>query len=141
LNWLAAAPSPLSYADSAPTDRDADGIPDTWEIAHDLDMYDATDAAKDFDGDGVNNLAEFQLGSDPFDPKDGFAATVTWTADSPTLQFNAAPDVTYRIEFRDSLTEGAWQTLSTFGPFASGQSVSMPIIADGASQRFYRIAK
>ncbi len=141
LNWTAAAPSPLVFANGDVTDRDADGIPDIWEVAHGLDMYDPNDAALDFDGDGSTNLTEFQSGGDPFDPSDGFMAEVAWTVDAPVLQFNASIGVTYRIEFRDSLNEGTWQTLSTLGPFDSAHVVSAPILADGKSQRFYRIAK
>jgi hypothetical protein len=141
LNWTAAAPSPLAFANGDATDRDADGIPDLWEVAHGLNMYDPNDAALDYDGDGANNLAEFQSGGDPFDPHDGFMAEVAWTADAPVLQFNASIGVTYRIEFRDSLNEGTWQKLSTLGPFDSARVVSAPILADGRSQRFYRIAK
>lgn len=141
LNWFAAAPTPLAFANGEAIDRDADGIPDVWEIAHGLDLFDPTDAAKDFDGDGLSNLAEYRVNSDPRDPNDGVLAAVTWTANAPALEFTAAVGVTYRIEFRDSLTEGAWQTHSTVGPLNATQTVTMPILADGQSQRFYRIAK
>jgi hypothetical protein len=141
LNWTAAAPTPLLFTNSEPTDRDIDGIPDVWEIAHGLDPYDPTDAVKDFDGDGLSNLVEFQMATDPNDPKDGFAAEITWTANAPSLEFTASVGVTYRVEFRDSLTEGAWQTHSTIGPLNSTQTATIPILADGRSQRFYRIAK
>jgi hypothetical protein len=49
--------------------------------------------------------------------------------------------VTYRIEFRDTLNEGAWQTHSIVGPLAAPQTISTPILVDGKAQRFYRIAK
>src|SRR5262249_48966952 len=46
-------------------DRDNDGMPDDWEIAHGLNPDDPSDAAADPDGDGLTNLQEFQLGTDP----------------------------------------------------------------------------
>lgn len=141
LNWTAGAPSPLVFANGEATDRDADGIPDIWEVAHGLDMFDNSDASQDFDADGVSNLAEFLAGTDPFDAKDGFLAELTGTPNAPTLEFNASAGVTYRVEFRDSLSEGAWQLHATFGPFDSGRVVTTPILVDGKSQRFYRIAK
>lgn len=55
-------------------DSDADGIPTVWEEKYNLDPYDATDAAKDNDGDGYSNLVEYQGGYDPTDPKSHPAA-------------------------------------------------------------------
>ena len=45
-------------------DDDNDTIPDSYEIAHNLDPFDPDDTDDDPDGDGVNNLAEFQQGTD-----------------------------------------------------------------------------
>jgi hypothetical protein len=48
--------------------RFGDGIPDSWKIAHGLDVNDPTVASQDPDGDGLTNLQEFQLGTDPNNP-------------------------------------------------------------------------
>jgi hypothetical protein len=48
--------------------RFGDGIPDAWKIAHHLDVNDPTVASQDPDGDGLTNLQEFQLGTDPNNP-------------------------------------------------------------------------
>jgi len=45
-------------------DRDGDGMPDGWELAHGLDP-DSDDAGLDPDGDGLTNLQEYQKGLDP----------------------------------------------------------------------------
>ncbi|MFL5262414.1 MAG: PKD domain-containing protein [Anaeromyxobacteraceae bacterium] len=46
-------------------DADCDGMPDAWEIAHRLNPFFAGDALLDPDGDGLTNLQEFLLGTDP----------------------------------------------------------------------------
>ena len=48
-------------------DWDADGMPDDWEIKYGLNPW-VNDANIDSDGDGLTNLEEYQLGTDPFNP-------------------------------------------------------------------------
>src|SRR5262249_11385266 len=50
---------------TAPEDRDADGLPDTWERAHGLDPRDPSDARSDHDRDGYTAIEEFLNGTDP----------------------------------------------------------------------------
>ncbi len=46
-------------------DTDGDGIQDDWEVENGLNLLDATDGTGDIDNDGLDNLTEFQLGTDP----------------------------------------------------------------------------
>ena len=46
-------------------DADCDGLPDDWEIAHGLNPGWAGDALLDLDGDGLTNLQEYALGTNP----------------------------------------------------------------------------
>lgn len=46
-------------------DKDADGIDDAWELQHGLNPNDGGDADADLDGDGLTNLDEFVLLTDP----------------------------------------------------------------------------
>ncbi|VAW08976.1 hypothetical protein MNBD_ACTINO01-544, partial [hydrothermal vent metagenome] len=54
-----------SISVSVITDTDADGMDDQWEIAHGLDPLDSSDGSEDPDGDGLQNLREFEAGTDP----------------------------------------------------------------------------
>jgi hypothetical protein len=49
-------------------DLDTDGLGDDYETANGLDPADPTDAAQDSDGDGLTNLQERDLGTDPQNP-------------------------------------------------------------------------
>lgn len=46
-------------------DRDADGMPDWWELHYGLDPDDASDASRDADGDFLVHRREYELGLDP----------------------------------------------------------------------------
>ncbi len=48
-------------------DTDNDGMPNTWEAEHDLDVFDPEDADDDPDNDGLTNLEEYNSSTDPFD--------------------------------------------------------------------------
>jgi len=54
------------YPDDA--DSDDDGIPDGWEMDHDLNPRNPVDAWLDPDEDGLTNLEEWQNGTDPYAP-------------------------------------------------------------------------
>jgi len=45
-------------------DTDSDGLPDSWEIAH-FGNITSRNGTGDPDGDGLTNLQEYQLGTDP----------------------------------------------------------------------------
>jgi len=68
----------LDFKDAFPDDpnyhldSDGDGLPDAWEVSHNLSAYDSSDAIEDADSDGLNNTYEFQLGTNPeVDDTDG----------------------------------------------------------------------
>jgi hypothetical protein len=48
-------------------DSDQDGMPNLWETENGFDPDDAADASQDADGDGLSNLQEYLLETDPFE--------------------------------------------------------------------------
>jgi parallel beta-helix repeat protein len=53
--------------DVTPIDVDGDGLPDGWELEHFGDLNES--ANDDYDDDGFLNLDEYNVGSDPSDPR------------------------------------------------------------------------
>jgi hypothetical protein len=106
----------VPYALNTAGDFDGDGIPDTWEIAHNLDPNDATGtqgATADTDYDGLNTFGEyaFVLNLTASDAKD---AATTSTAINPadgkrylTLTYRKrlnATGLTYTVQTSSDLT-------------------------------------
>jgi len=113
------------------TDNDFDGMPDQWEALHDLNASDPTDAGHDADGDGLSNLQEYGLGTNPLlrdtdgdgmgdgdeaqagtDPLSATDVFKIVAADGEegyvfAVTWNAKAGRTYRIEATDNL-QGEW---------------------------------
>ncbi len=113
----------------------------------------------DPDFDGLNNLAEYVLGGNPTIPSASVKPGYSIPAGFGTLTFNhnlLATDVALRIEARDFLTLGNWQTIATLpiGGTSWSTSPGVTVTENGSggviandsvgpatqSQRFLRLA-
>jgi len=76
-----------------PNDADGDGMTDEYESVLGLDPNDPDDALEDPDGDNLNNLQEFELGTDPFsDDTDGDGLKDGREVELGTLAFDPDTD-------------------------------------------------
>jgi Lamin Tail Domain/CotH kinase protein/Bacterial TSP3 repeat len=136
-NWHAGAPTPGDTS----ADRDGDGLPNDWEVAHSLNPDNPADAALDSDGDGLSNFQEFLCGTDPQDKTSflGFDSTTCSNA-VVILCFTAVADRSYSVQYRDSLSTGLWQNLTNISaePFTRQMTISDPFDG-GISNRYYRL--
>jgi hypothetical protein len=65
-NWRAGTPTPGAVSVTmVDVDTDGDGLPDLWEDARLLNRQNPNDAGQDADGDGLSNLQEYWMGTDP----------------------------------------------------------------------------
>ncbi|MCX8157486.1 MAG: lamin tail domain-containing protein, partial [Verrucomicrobiae bacterium] len=139
INWRADIPSPGPAA--APLDIDNDGIPNAWELAHGLDPFNPLDAQVDSDGDGLSNYQEYLAGTNPFDARSSLKLLLAPASGAPgqlRLNFEAAPDRSYRLEQATRLLPADWQVLTNISAAPTNRQFSLPV-APAAGQRYFRL--
>ena len=96
-------------------DLDGDYLPDSWEREFLGGV--STGGLEDFDGDGFTNEEEWVAGTNPARLDSALWVTdVVWKVGGEMeISWSGIAGKTYAIQFRGSLTEGDWATLSTHG--------------------------
>ena len=138
-NWIAAAPGPGAASVVNP-DRDGDGMPNTWEDQYGLNPDDLADAALDSDGDSLTNLQEYLAGTDPRDPASRLQFdSVSAASTTVTLQFRAAADRSYTVQYRDEVHDGPWTKLRDVAEPSARVIIIDDALPPGVPQRYYRL--
>jgi hypothetical protein len=101
-----------------PADQDLDGLGDSWEQRYFGSTRNAF-YSDDPDGDGVNNLAEQTMGSDPTDARSFLRLDITEGRERVHLEWASAEDRAYTIE-------GA-KELGRFEPLQEGILATPPL--------------
>jgi hypothetical protein len=133
---LDALPGEVTFASVAPMrqDLDLDGLDDKWESEFFGDpkfaYYDDDD-----DKDGLNNLIEQAVGSDPTDGKSNFQLVTVREPKRLLLRWSSFRDRTYTVEGSDDLRR--FQALKT--GIAATPPANTFELPTGEKQAFYRI--
>ena len=94
----------------------------------------------DPDGDGQDNLTEFTAGTEPLDATSLFRASVSAGAVGEMhIMFTAQPDRAYTVQFKDALTDPAWQKLVDVVAAATAREIDVTDSIATSIQRFYRV--
>ncbi len=137
-NWILAAPSPGVDTQPPVFDRDFDGIPNDWEMAHGLNPDDPADAAGDGDRDGLTNLAEYLAGTDPTDATSVLRLTVGREASvGPVVRFQARAGVRYSLLRRDHPLWGTWERVLDVPASDAVVEIALPLDTQEPGPRYY----
>ncbi|MBI5384840.1 MAG: lamin tail domain-containing protein [Verrucomicrobia bacterium] len=143
-NWLAAPPTP--GRDPAIPDTDGDGIPDEWMMRHfghaTGQASDNSLASGDPDRDGLNNGQEFVAGTDPLDPASVLRVEAISPADGghgAVLRFFAVSNVSYTVQFQETLQAGPWQKLTDVTAASTSRWIAVTNALPETDTRFYRL--
>ncbi len=98
---------------AAVVDADADGLADYWELFNGFAIDDSADALADFDHDGLTNLQEFELGTDPRNiDSDGDGVADGWE-----VQYGLSP-----LDSNDARLDHDGDGVSNLDEFRGGSS-------------------
>jgi hypothetical protein len=139
-------------------DVDRDGLVDSWEIENFNDLT-SQSGADDYDGDGLNNIEEFNFGTDPVlrdTDGDGFSDLIEVEGNSDPLDIDSVPlsdmlilsavEVGYlpqtngtsvRFQSIGSLTGGSWTNMGSAQP-STGDWLYQLDSVRGKTNQFYR---
>ncbi len=124
------------YADSY-----SEGVPDSWRMTYFGNANPSTGAnhhaTNDADGDGYNNLTEFQLGSSPVDKKSNLRITTFGTTN---LQWQAKPYEVYEILGTTNINNPNWvRVTNPIIPITTNGIATA--FTNGGPRQFFRIEK
>jgi parallel beta-helix repeat protein len=139
INWMAATPSPGSANAASAPDTDGDGIPDGYELVNGLNPIDPADALLDADGDGQNNLSEYEAGTNPQNAGECFRVAFTREAAAVKMKFEAMAGKSYQAQYKNSLSDQEWTLLKDIPKQGTSalMEITDPLETTGA--RYYRI--
>lgn len=117
------------------TDTDADGMPDAWETTYGL-IIGSNDSGGDADGDGLSNLNEYLLGTNPKAGDSFFRAIITpLSGTTDRVTWNSVAGKAYIVEWSPDL---ATPFAMLRNVTASGSSSQVDVPRSGAVG-FYRV--
>ena len=95
---------------------------------------------EDYDGDGDSDLKEYQAATDPTDPASLFRAEIVQSGmgENPEISWPAGQGKSYRVQYKDALSDSAWQDLGGDVTFVNNRGYAHDS-APSSGQRFYRV--
>jgi Tol biopolymer transport system component len=127
----------------AAIDSDGDGIPDVWTLqyfGHTTGQAgDQSRAQDDADGDGMTNLQEFMMGTDPTSAASVLRIQISYAivGNNITLSWPAATGRSYKVQYKDNPADPAWLDLP--GTISVNGNLAKLTTTAAQSGRYYRV--
>jgi hypothetical protein len=121
-------------------DRDADGLPDSWETIYFSGPTNAV-AAADADGDGASNGAEYLAGTSPVDPSSVFrlaCACVPQGGSNVVLAWSSVANRIYEVQWTTNLLSDSWRLGAT--NISGAPPTNVISVPAPSSTVFFRVA-
>jgi hypothetical protein len=112
----------------------------TWEDLYGLDKFSPADASLDLDSDGQTNSLEYLAGTNPSDGSDFLKLSIARVTGGAgfMISFLARTGKTYVIEYKNALSDPAWQTLLSI-PAQGSDTVISHTDPTVLTERYYRL--
>lgn len=120
-------------------DSDNDGMDDAWEQFYFGNL--SRNGTGDFDNDRFLDQSEFLAGTLPNDPNSALKVLPNPTVgnSSVTIQWASVSGKQYRLQFKNSLSDGNWTDIPGDVTATSATSSKVDGTITGGSARFYRV--
>ena len=131
----------LNVSGGTRPDRDGDGMPDDWEMAHGLNPN-VANGQQDADLDGMSNLSEYLAGTDPQDAQSFLKVELEWSLGGTVVmvRFGAVSNKTYSVLYQDRLhPQTNWNKLADVWAAPTNRTVRVLDPSPTAPARFYRL--
>ncbi len=144
-------------------DADGDGMDDFWEDANGLDSSNPDDAFADPDGDGLSNIGEYRVGTDPHKrdtngngvwdgaevgmcqdplaPFDGVVINNVWIGGRHALSWNGDSGAVYDIEMSTNLINTNWTVKGTVSAAIDGTIGWTNSVVEPGRLHYYRVIR
>jgi hypothetical protein len=139
LHWVEASPTPGESEEVPAPDTDGDGIPDLAEFQMGLDLNNPADAGLDPDGDGAANLQEYLAGTDPHDANSCLRFEQISVSSQVVLSFHAVANRTYSVLYKNSLSDADWTRLVDVPALPQSELRHITNSPAGFPARYYRL--
>jgi serine protease len=129
-------PVTINVSDTEPTDSDADGIADSWEMRW-FGNLETANAISDYDGDGLSDLQEYLSGTNPKDPTSALRASAVFY-DTLGFHLSAKTVSSYLYQLERSADFSSWEAV---GGVVSGTDSATDFVdnAPPLGPAFYRV--